>query len=69
MAAAVNVLVMVLMRVPVIVMGMNLMKMGIVDWDYLHPSLKPILHETHDVCAFQENFSKWYRTVGVCDSL
>lgn len=25
------------------------------DWDYLHPTLAPILADTHDVCAFQED--------------
>jgi DNA polymerase III alpha subunit len=25
------------------------------DWDFLHPALEPILGETHDVCAFQED--------------
>lgn len=34
------------------------MKAGIVDWDYLHPSLEPILNESHDVCAFQEDVTK-----------
>ncbi|MGA2506112.1 MAG: DNA polymerase III subunit alpha [Chitinispirillaceae bacterium] len=33
-------------------------KQGIVDWSYLHPSLEPILHDTHDVCAFQEDITK-----------
>ncbi len=33
-------------------------KMGIVDWEYLHPSLKPILPDTHDVFAFQEDVTK-----------
>ena len=33
-------------------------KAGIVDWDYLHPDLEPILKETHDVCAFQEDVTK-----------
>ncbi len=33
-------------------------KQGIKDWDYLHPSLEPILHETHDVCAYQEDVTK-----------
>lgn len=28
------------------------------DWDYLHPSLEPILEATHDVCAFQEDVTK-----------
>jgi error-prone DNA polymerase len=28
------------------------------DWDYLHPSLEPILGDTHDVCAFQEDVTK-----------
>jgi error-prone DNA polymerase len=34
------------------------MKAGIVDWDYLHPSLEPILNESHDICAFQEDVTK-----------
>lgn len=34
------------------------MKQGIVDWEYLHPSLEPILRESHDVCAFQEDVTK-----------
>jgi error-prone DNA polymerase len=34
------------------------MKAGIVDWNFLHPSLKPILGDTHDVCAFQEDVIK-----------
>jgi DNA-directed DNA polymerase III PolC len=25
------------------------------DWEFLHPALEPILEETHDVCAFQED--------------
>jgi error-prone DNA polymerase len=33
-------------------------KAGIVDWHYLHPSLEPILNESHDVCAFQEDVTK-----------
>ncbi len=34
------------------------MKAGIVDWSYLHPSLEPILNESHDICAFQEDITK-----------
>ena len=34
------------------------MKMGVVDWDFLHPCLEPILRDTHDVCAFQEDVTK-----------
>ena len=34
------------------------MKRGICDWEFIHPSLKPILGETHDVCAFQEDVTK-----------
>jgi DNA-directed DNA polymerase III PolC len=34
------------------------MKEGIIDWEYLHPSLEPILKESHDVCAFQEHVTK-----------
>ncbi|MDD5674143.1 MAG: DNA polymerase III subunit alpha, partial [Chitinivibrionales bacterium] len=33
-------------------------KLGIFDWEYLHPSLAPILKESHDVCAFQEDVTK-----------
>jgi len=33
-------------------------KQGIRDWDFLHPALKPILSESHDVCAFQEDITK-----------
>jgi DNA-directed DNA polymerase III PolC len=39
------------------------MKQGIVDWEYLHPSLEPILKESHDVCAFQEHVTKICREV------
>jgi DNA-directed DNA polymerase III PolC len=28
------------------------------DWDFLHPSLEPILSDTHDVCAYQEDVTK-----------
>ncbi len=28
---------------------------NIQDWEFLHPSLEPLLEETHDVCAFQED--------------
>jgi DNA polymerase III alpha subunit len=28
------------------------------DWDFLHPSLEPILGETHDVCAYQEDVTR-----------
>ncbi len=38
-------------------------KLGIVDWNYLHPSLEPILRATHDVCAFQEDITKICREV------
>lgn len=31
------------------------MKDDIKDWEFLHPSLEPVLGETHDVCAFQED--------------
>ena len=34
------------------------MKQGIKDWEFLHPSLEPILGESHDVCAFQEHVTK-----------
>jgi DNA-directed DNA polymerase III PolC len=30
----------------------------VTDWEYLHPSLQPILEATHDVCAFQEDVTK-----------
>jgi DNA-directed DNA polymerase III PolC len=33
-------------------------KQGIRDWDFLHPSLEPILGETHDVCAYQEDVTR-----------
>jgi len=33
-------------------------KAGVKDWDFLHPSLEPILRDTHDVCAFQEDVTK-----------
>jgi error-prone DNA polymerase len=33
-------------------------KLGIKDWNFLHPSLEPILAETHDVCAYQEDVTK-----------
>lgn len=33
-------------------------KMGVRDWDFLHPSLESILAESHDVCAFQEDVTK-----------
>jgi DNA-directed DNA polymerase III PolC len=38
-------------------------KQGIVDWEFLHPSLEPILRATHDVCAFQEDITKICREV------
>ena len=28
------------------------------DWEFVHPSLEPILNDTHDVCAFQEDVTK-----------
>ncbi len=34
------------------------LKMQIRDWDFVHPSLKPILKDTHDICAFQEDVTK-----------
>ncbi len=34
------------------------MKEGVRDWDFLHPSLEPILRDSHDVCAFQEDVTK-----------
>jgi len=33
-------------------------KLNIKDWDFLHPSLEPILAKTHDVCAYQEDVTK-----------
>jgi error-prone DNA polymerase len=33
-------------------------KLGVKDWDYLHPDLEKILEDTHDVCAFQEDVTK-----------
>ncbi len=30
-------------------------KLGITDWEFVHPKLKSILGDTHDVCAFQED--------------
>jgi len=33
-------------------------KQGVRDWDFLHPSLEPILGETHDVCAYQEDVTR-----------
>lgn len=33
-------------------------KIGIRDWEFIHPALEPILGETHDVCAFQEDVIK-----------
>jgi error-prone DNA polymerase len=33
-------------------------KQGIKDWEFVHPALEPILRETHDVCAFQEDVTK-----------
>ncbi len=36
----------------------RLFKQGIVNWEYLHPSLEPILRESHDVCAYQEDVTK-----------
>ncbi len=39
------------------------MKLGVKDWEFLHPSLEPILGETHDVCAFQEDVTKICRQV------
>jgi error-prone DNA polymerase len=33
-------------------------KQGIRDWDFLHPSLEPILGKTHDVCAYQEDVTR-----------
>jgi error-prone DNA polymerase len=33
-------------------------KAGIVDWEFLHPSLAPILGASHDVCAFQEDVTR-----------
>ncbi len=33
-------------------------KQGVRDWDFVHPSLEPILSQTHDVCAFQEDVTR-----------
>jgi DNA-directed DNA polymerase III PolC len=33
-------------------------KEGIKDWDFLHPALEPILRDSYDVCAFQEDVTK-----------
>ena len=33
-------------------------KLGCQDWEYLHPSLEPLLKETHGVLAFQEDVAK-----------
>jgi error-prone DNA polymerase len=38
-------------------------KQGIRDWEFAHPSLEPILRDTHDVCAFQEDVTKICRQV------
>lgn len=34
------------------------MESGIVDWEFVHPSLEPILHSTHDVIVFQEDITR-----------
>jgi DNA-directed DNA polymerase III PolC len=31
---------------------------GVRDWEFVDPSLEPILGKTHDVCAFQEDVTK-----------
>ncbi|MEN9355398.1 MAG: polymerase alpha subunit, partial [Fibrobacterota bacterium] len=31
---------------------------GVFDWEWLHPSLAPILSQSHDVCAFQEDITR-----------
>jgi len=33
-------------------------KQGVRNWEFLHPALEPILKDTHDVCAFQEDVTK-----------
>jgi len=33
-------------------------KQGRKDWTFLHPALEPILGDTHDVCAFQEDVTR-----------
>ena len=33
-------------------------KQGLRDWQFVHPALEPILRDTHDVCAFQEDVTK-----------
>jgi error-prone DNA polymerase len=39
------------------------MKQGIVDWEFLHPSLEPILSETHDCIVYQEDVVKICRDI------
>lgn len=34
------------------------MKQGVVDWNFVHPSLEPILGETHDCIVYQEDVVK-----------
>ncbi|OGK01398.1 MAG: hypothetical protein A2519_14910 [Candidatus Raymondbacteria bacterium RIFOXYD12_FULL_49_13] len=34
------------------------LKQGVVDWEYLHPSLRPLLSETHDCLIYQEDVIK-----------
>jgi DNA polymerase-3 subunit alpha/error-prone DNA polymerase len=38
-------------------------KKGVVDWEYIHPSLEPILKDTHGILAFQEDVTKVCHTV------
>ena len=33
-------------------------KQGVRDWEFVHPALQPILSQTHDVCAFQEDVTR-----------
>jgi error-prone DNA polymerase len=39
------------------------MKQGIVDWKFVHPSLEPILSETHDCLVYQEDVVKICREI------
>jgi DNA-directed DNA polymerase III PolC len=36
----------------------RLYKQGQQDWDYLHPTLEPLLNESHDICVFQEDITR-----------
>jgi error-prone DNA polymerase len=39
------------------------MKQGVVDWEFLHPSLAPILDETHDCLVYQEDVVRICRDI------